>query len=298
MFFISAAGVVSTISTLISVASSVFFGLLIYYDAKRYNNNYAAMWGVLCGLFGWIPLIIYLSLINSQKRDLCITCGNYSSTSLNICPYCMRNKPYPPPQPYSHFNFANDKVIKPLLLAFALCWGLETIMSNVTLGMGGSLINRFWDYFRSDYGDVAPINASFVIITVIISLLSTAAFIFLGLAMYHDSRSKNLYSYYLWGISGAIGGLIAMIVYLIFRQNNAKSKCSNCGNVSENNLINCPYCGTHLPSQIPTQEYLSDVASAKRYAIIAIVLYSAQIILSFIFALISGQFLLENLIGI
>ena len=43
-----------------AILAQIFLGLAVYHDAKSKGNSSAGMWGVLTGVFGWIPAIIYL----------------------------------------------------------------------------------------------------------------------------------------------------------------------------------------------------------------------------------------------
>ena len=62
---------------LAAVAGSVLFGCAVYNDAKSKWNDNATMWGVLVGILGLIPGIIYLCVRNEPLKRIyvCHNCG-------------------------------------------------------------------------------------------------------------------------------------------------------------------------------------------------------------------------------
>lgn len=71
------------------VLLQVFLGLFVYHDAKSKYNPNAVVYGVLCGLFGLIPLIIYL-VIRSQNTGAveCPQCRTQVFRYQPQCPVC------------------------------------------------------------------------------------------------------------------------------------------------------------------------------------------------------------------
>lgn len=80
----------------------VFIALSIYNDAKALYNDNAVMWGVLSGLLGLIPCIIYLCIRKSGRGmpvQLCVYCRNKLFPGTQVCPYCGSGQP--PYNPYA-----------------------------------------------------------------------------------------------------------------------------------------------------------------------------------------------------
>lgn len=75
---------------LLSIGSSVLLGLCVYYDARARMNENPAMWGVLCGVLGPIPGIIYLCTRNNARNRmiLCQNCGWQTPLFAPACLHC------------------------------------------------------------------------------------------------------------------------------------------------------------------------------------------------------------------
>ena len=73
-----------------AILAQIFLGLAVYHDAKSKGNSSSGMWGVLTGVFGWIPAIIYLCVRNSSSQRIiqCTTCGFAIPASAPGCPNC------------------------------------------------------------------------------------------------------------------------------------------------------------------------------------------------------------------
>lgn len=84
------------LAILMILASHVFVGLAVYYDAQSKMNENATMWGVLCGLLGLIPCIIYLCVRNSPSTRpiVCQSCGWTHPLSSPVCPHCSQQNPF------------------------------------------------------------------------------------------------------------------------------------------------------------------------------------------------------------
>lgn len=79
-----------------SVGTSVCLGLAAYHDAKSKMNSNAVMWGVLVGVFGFIPGIIYLCVRNNPTLPpvYCRNCGLAYPVNSPGCPRCGLQNPY------------------------------------------------------------------------------------------------------------------------------------------------------------------------------------------------------------
>ena len=69
--------VVIILVSLLGIAAQVLLGLATYNDAKARGNSDPAMWGLLVGILGWIPGIVYLCVRNHRANRLmaCPQCG-------------------------------------------------------------------------------------------------------------------------------------------------------------------------------------------------------------------------------
>lgn len=75
--------------SVVSILSQVFMGLAVYHDARAHGNTNATMWGLLSGLLGWIPAIIYLATRNNVTPVLsCSQCGMQGVHPGFTCPRC------------------------------------------------------------------------------------------------------------------------------------------------------------------------------------------------------------------
>ena len=81
-----------------AILAQIFLGLAVYHDAKSKGNSSAGMWGVLTGVFGWIPAIIYLCVRSSASQRIiqCTTCGFAIPASAPGCPNCNHANPFAP----------------------------------------------------------------------------------------------------------------------------------------------------------------------------------------------------------
>ena len=88
------------ILSLLYIAARVLLGFATFNDARSKSNPDAVMWGVLTGVFGLIPGIIYLCLRSSNRNYvICQNCGcRHYFADLN-CPQCGT-----PSQPQQNLN--------------------------------------------------------------------------------------------------------------------------------------------------------------------------------------------------
>lgn len=83
-------GIFAFLLTIVSVLSSVFLGLAVYNDAKSWNCDNAVMWGLLSGIIGFIPAIVYLVIRSDAKGKVkCPRCGNKLPVGMQFCPLCQ-----------------------------------------------------------------------------------------------------------------------------------------------------------------------------------------------------------------
>lgn len=88
-FYIMGAVFCMLIMIVCLVLCSVFLGLCVYYDAKSKMNPSATVYGVLCGLFGLIPLIVYLAVRNQSDSSIeCPQCKARVFRYMPRCPVC------------------------------------------------------------------------------------------------------------------------------------------------------------------------------------------------------------------
>lgn len=75
--------------TIAGMASDVFLGLAVYYDAQARQNEYAVLWGVLSGFFP-IAALVYLIVKASSKPKAayCPRCGGLVPAGYPACPRC------------------------------------------------------------------------------------------------------------------------------------------------------------------------------------------------------------------
>ena len=87
--------VIAIFLVIAAILAQIFLGLAVYHDAKSKGNSSAGMWGVLTGVFGWIPAIIYLCVRNSASQRIiqCTTCGFAIPASAPGCPNCNHANP-------------------------------------------------------------------------------------------------------------------------------------------------------------------------------------------------------------
>lgn len=73
----------------------VLFAMAAYYDACSKMNPNAVMWGILIGVFGLIPGVIYLCIRNNTARGPvnCPKCGLLYHSDYHNCPQCGEVNP-------------------------------------------------------------------------------------------------------------------------------------------------------------------------------------------------------------
>ena len=109
---------------LAAVAGSVLFGCAVYNDAKSKWNDNATMWGVLVGILGLIPGIIYLCVRNEPLKRIyvCHNCGWGNPLSARQCRRCGAGLYYPTEE-----TARLQKKAKAFLIIGLVLWGLAAI---------------------------------------------------------------------------------------------------------------------------------------------------------------------------
>ena len=104
---------------LAAVAGSVLFGCAVYNDAKSKWNDNATMWGVLVGILGLIPGIIYLCVRNEPLKRIyvCHNCGWGNPLSAQQCGHCGAGLYYPTEE-----TLQRQKKAKTLLIWGIVMW--------------------------------------------------------------------------------------------------------------------------------------------------------------------------------
>ena len=131
---------------LLALGANVLMGLATYNDAKSRMNDSAAMWGVLVGLFFWIPGIIYLCTRNNamNRMIMCRNCGWGLPMSYGRCPRCGA------PNPYSQYLYSpqarqyRDRAKVMLIIAIVL-YVAVVVLGIVTAASAASMSYRY-DY--------------------------------------------------------------------------------------------------------------------------------------------------------
>lgn len=60
-----------------------FLGFAVFYDAKSRKNNHPLIWALLCGFFGFIPVIVYFNL-----KSVCPRCHSKVARGAQMCYTC------------------------------------------------------------------------------------------------------------------------------------------------------------------------------------------------------------------
>lgn len=102
----------------------VFLGLAVYYDAKARNMDMASLWGVITGVLGFIPAIVYLAMRSGNKNTIkCPQCSSQIYIGLSVCPVCqMAVSSIPIPNPTvtaKHCRQAKGFLIASMILIIA-----------------------------------------------------------------------------------------------------------------------------------------------------------------------------------
>lgn len=109
------------------IGGAVLLGLATYNDAKSRLNESPAMWGVLVGLLGCIPGIIYLCTRNNALNRLiaCPSCGWGMTLGSPACPRCGVQNSYA-----QHLYDPQTKGLRHKATVM-LVWGLVLIVVGI-----------------------------------------------------------------------------------------------------------------------------------------------------------------------
>lgn len=127
-------GAAMIIFGLLFLTAHILFAIAVYNDAQAKGNNDASMWGILVGVFGWIPAIIYLCIRNNSRNKLiiCPNCGFTHRIGDFNCPQCGVANPFSQ-------QFANPMTdmykarAKKLLIAAIIIWAVAIILFVISL---------------------------------------------------------------------------------------------------------------------------------------------------------------------
>ena len=116
--------VVIILVSLLGIAAQVLLGLATYNDAKARGNSDPAMWGLLVGILGWIPGIVYLCVRNKPLERIyaCYSCGWGNPLSARQCRRCGAGLYYPTEE-----TARLQKKAKAFLIIGLVLWGLAAI---------------------------------------------------------------------------------------------------------------------------------------------------------------------------
>lgn len=104
----------------------------------------------------------------------------------------------------------------------------------------------YWSHARFENEDPAS-----VVVAQVAFGLAVASLLWLGFLLpswvYIDARERNMPRPLLWAVLTVVGGLFALIVYLISRPVDvAAFRCPKCGKMLNGSKAGCPYCGADL----------------------------------------------------
>ncbi len=124
-------------------------------------------------------------------------------------------------------------------------------------------------------GFFSLILSSLVMLVILCTILVYTVQTFLGLAVYHDAKARNIDMAVMWGVLTGFFGLIPAIIYLVIRSRNKSSvKCPRCFAQVFHGMPACPVCQLPvdmIPSMNPAQ-IMKHRKLAKGFLISAIVL--------------------------
>lgn len=220
------------LTTGVEIIANIFFGMAVYQDAKSRHIENAAVWGVMCGFFAWIPAVVYLYRIRDEKRTRCTVCGKWERDGYVICPQCGNNKilrrGMNDPAEIGCKKLRKSFIIVSLVLRGALVF--LSLISSVIM---------FFSMITDSSSKFIYIPISSLAITVLTSI----ARILLGVAVYNDVKARRLEGRMLWGVTCGMFGLIPGIVYLFIRRKRARKECQNCHTRIHSLYACCPVCG-------------------------------------------------------
>ncbi|HEX3037694.1 MAG TPA: hypothetical protein VHO94_01710 [Oscillospiraceae bacterium] len=138
--------------SLLYVAFRILLAIAVYNDAQAKGNNEPVMWAVLTGIFGLIPIIIYLCVRNNNRNRLiiCQNCGfTHRIAELN-CPQCGIANPFS--QQFSNpLSQIQQKRANKLLIAAIIVFAVAIVLCIISvLWFVTSVINNA-DFNPSNY---------------------------------------------------------------------------------------------------------------------------------------------------
>ena len=131
-----------------AILAQIFLGLAVYHDAKSKGNSNAGMWGVLTGVFGWIPAIIYSFIRNSASHRFiqCTTCGFAIPASAPGCPNCNHANPFAQ-QFFGPFVEQSKKRAKGFLIAAICCYAALILLIIAIIVIVAVFASNYYYYY-------------------------------------------------------------------------------------------------------------------------------------------------------
>lgn len=133
---------------LASFATRILFAIAAYNDACSKMNPNAVMWGILIGVFGLIPGVIYLCIRNNTARGPvnCPKCGLLYHSGYQNCPQCGEPNPFNYMQ-MNPFALQQKQRAKKLCVAAAVIIGASVFIFVLCLALfiAGSSVGVFYN---------------------------------------------------------------------------------------------------------------------------------------------------------
>lgn len=95
--------------------------------------------------------------------------------------------------------------------------------------------------------DINSLLLQFLLYVLLLSVISIASAVFLGLSVYNDARARCNSNAVMWGVLSGFFS-IAAIVYLCVRSSQKFVTCLQCRQVYPSDFPACPTCGLPSPN--------------------------------------------------
>ncbi|MCL2884622.1 MAG: hypothetical protein FWF49_03980 [Oscillospiraceae bacterium] len=114
---------------LLDIAVQVLAAFAVYNDAKAGWDKSPAMWGVLVGFFGLIPLIVYLAMRAGRRSRRCPQCSTLVKEAAPSCPACLHV--FSPADPADPAVEACRRRVKPLAVTAIVLYAFTFVAAMV-----------------------------------------------------------------------------------------------------------------------------------------------------------------------
>lgn len=147
---------------LVGLASRILFACAAYQDAKANGNRDATMWGVLIGILGLIPGIVYLCIRKKQNsapiQQICVACRAPLVQGTSVCPYCGAAQPNVTPWMFGVLSPEEQeyraRLAKRLLIAACICLAVGVLLIIVSVeSFVGLLASNFPNGYYDSFGN-------------------------------------------------------------------------------------------------------------------------------------------------